>query len=196
MATTKRSKGYTVKDYMEWPDYQRCELIHGLIYNMSPAPGLVHQRALGILHVELQNALSELRKTSLDNQCEVFVAPVDVVLAQDTVVQPDLVAVCDRAKLANGKYIQGPPDLVVEVVSPATVLKDKREKRELYERSAVQEYLILDPLERYAEYYRYTSAGRYDYPLVIGPEDALPLLLLPLPNRTLGDMLGWSKELI
>jgi Uma2 family endonuclease len=127
MALPKKKARYTVGDYMSWPDTVRCEIIGGAVHDMAPAPGLAHLTAVLDLAAYLRSQLGQ-RAGPGRRPCHVFVAPVDVVLGDDTVVQPDIVVVCDPAKLAGGKNVQGAPDLVVEVLSPATAVKDKREK--------------------------------------------------------------------
>lgn len=196
MTLPKRATGYTIADYMNWPDKLRCELIDGFIYDMAPAPTLAHQNAVVVLCTWFRNVLpasvSEDDKggSGGHNACQVFVAPIDVIIGLDTVVQPDLIVVCDPAKLTNGKNVQGAPDLVVEVLSPATAVRDRREKKQLYERVGVKEYLLVDPLEFYLEYYCLNIAGRFDAPRILGPEDELRLRLLPALEQTIGAILG------
>lgn len=183
--------GYTVADYMQWPDDIRRELIDGAIYDMSPAPVIEHQRLLVGLSVGLEQILRQRRKDGGGcDGCELFMAPIDVVLSPNSVVQPDLIVVCDPAKLANGKYVDGAPDLVVEVLSPSTALKDKREKHRLYEKAGVPEYLIIDPAARYVEYYC-MEQGAYGLPTVWGGADSLQLALFPELDASLGEMFGW-----
>lgn len=176
--STRPGGGYTVTDYMQWPDDIRCELIDGVIYDMSPAPLIVHQRLIRQLAASLGALVTRNRGQGGCGDCELFLAPIDVVLSPHSVVQPDLIVVCDPAKLANGKYVDGAPDLVAEVLSPSTAVKDKREKRRLYEKSGVAEYLIIDPVGRYVEYYR-LAAGRYGLPVVWAGEDVPRLVLFP-----------------
>lgn len=197
MTAQRRSQlaepGYSVADYLQWPEDIRCELIDGVIYDMSPAPLIGHQRLAGELYFRLRWVM-EQRGSGNGGEgcgtCELLQAPVDVVLSPNSVVQPDLLVVCDPAKLANGKYVDGAPDLVVEVLSPSTALKDKREKRRLYERAGVAEYLLLDPAEFYAEYYR-LEQGAYGVPAIWGAADRLALALFPELTATLGELFGW-----
>ena len=184
---------YTVEDYMQWPDEIRCELISGEIWDMSPVPTVEHQELVSSLHVEIALFLREREKSGGGGgkpPCRVLESPVDVVLAFDTVVQPDLIVVCDPAKLANRKNVQGAPDLVVEVLSPSTAAKDKREKKSLYERSGVPQYLIVDPLSYYAELYT-LQAGTYGVPQILSAENALGLAVAPGLEITLGELFGW-----
>lgn len=162
---------YTVTDYLTWPDEERWELIDGIAYNMSPAPNIKHQNIVGELYSRL---LQKLR----GKPCKPFIAPVDVVLSEIDVVQPDVFVVCDPVKITE-KNIQGAPDLVVEVLSPRTVAKDLREKKTLYERSGVSEYLVLDPLERYAQRYRLGANRLYGAPEIFAAGETLTLASLP-----------------
>ncbi|MFB3788106.1 MAG: Uma2 family endonuclease, partial [bacterium] len=103
---------YTVQDYMSWNDDKRWELIEGVAYDMTPAPNIKHQTILGHLAHILGNHLQ-------GKSCALFFAPTDVVLSEHDVVQPDLLVVRDRAKITE-QNIQGAPDLIIEVLSPAT----------------------------------------------------------------------------
>ena len=162
----KRAEKYTYADYMTWPDEERWEIIGGEAYNMTPAPGIRHQNVAGTLFAFLKQHLK-------GKPCRPFVAPTDVVLSEHDVVQPDVIVVCDERKITEAN-IRGAPDLIVEVLSPATALKDKREKRALYEKSGVREYVIVDPIELYVE--RFVLKGkRYGEPALFGPREVMPL---------------------
>jgi Uma2 family endonuclease len=109
---------YTYADYLTWPDDVRYELIDGVAYLMSPAPTLDHQDVVGEVYRQLANALE-------GQPCRVYVSPVDVRVPRadeddadiDTVVQPDVLVICDRAK-TDRRGVRGGPDFVVEVLSP------------------------------------------------------------------------------
>ena len=169
--TKQHQARYTVADYMSWPDDNRWELIAGEVYNMSPAPTIKHQGIVGDFYNQLKQQLK-------GKSCAPYVAPVDVVLSDDDVVQPDVLVVCDPAKITE-KNIQGAPDLVVEVLSPGTALKDMREKKLLYERSGVREYVVIDPLEEYVQRFCLQNDGHYGSGDVFGPREVLPLRSLP-----------------
>jgi len=158
---------YTVTDYMSCPDDERWELIAGKVYNLSPAPTIKHQGIVGDFYIQLKQQLK-------GKSCVPYVAPVDVVLSDDDVVQPDVLVVCDPAKITE-KNIQGAPDLVVEVLSPGTALKDMREKKLLYERSGVREYVVIDPLEEYVQRFSLHNDGHYGSCDVFGPREVLQL---------------------
>jgi Uma2 family endonuclease len=137
MGSMAKSSGvrFTYSDYQTWPDDERWEIIGGKAYAMTPAPSLKHQKALGTLHLKFAGFF-------LGKASTVFIAPTDVVLDDRNVVQPDLFVVCDKNKMTDAN-IKGAPDLVIEVLSPSTCLKDKREKKALYERFGVREYLLV-----------------------------------------------------
>ena len=134
---------YTYKDYALWPDSPRYELINGIAIEMT-APTQYHQGMLMELGRQFANFLK-------GKSCKVFLAPFDVRLnysaSDDTVVQPDLVVVCDHKKL-NGKHCLGAPDLALEIVSPSTARIDTVVKFKLYKEAGVKEFWIVEPLNR------------------------------------------------
>ena len=162
----KRAGKYTYSDYLTWPDEERWEIIDGEVYNMTPAPGIKHQNLV-------INFASYLKLHLKGKPCSPFIAPTDVVLSEHDVVQPDILVVCDE-KMITEANIQGAPDLAVEVLSPSTALKDKREKKALYERSGVREYIIIDPVELYVE--RFVLKNKcYGESEIFGPQERLSL---------------------
>jgi Uma2 family endonuclease len=131
---------WTYADYAALPDDgNRYEIIAGVLY-MTPAPGTGHQSISArvvtflVTHVEFAGL------------GRVFAAPVDVELAPDTVVQPDIVVVlsANLDRITPSRII-GAPDLVVEILSPGTAGYDRREKQDAYARAGVGEYWIVDP---------------------------------------------------
>jgi Uma2 family endonuclease len=166
-AALQPSQRFTVTDYRSWPDDERWELIDGRAYAMTPAPGIPHQRIAGRLYSRLERQLA-------GRPCQPFIAPVDVVLSESDVAQPDVLVVCDPARITE-RDIQGAPELAVEVLSPSTSARDLREKRALYERAGIGEYLVIDPLELYAQLFRRDGAGRYGLPEIFGPQEELKL---------------------
>ena len=166
----KTKKGFTYADYLTWPDDERWELIDGEAYNMTPAPTFKHQKIVFNFASLLRNALK-------GNPCVAGIAPTDVVLSEYDVVQPDVFVVCDEKKITEAN-IQGAPDLIVEVLSPATALKDKREKKALYEKYGVKEYIIVDPAAQYVERFLLEEGGLYGKGGIFGPKEVLPLVSL------------------
>ena len=142
MQQPPKIKRFTYADYCVWPDYENWELIDGTLFTKTPSPSFAHQSILLELAVQLKDFLD-------GTQCRVFVAPFDVRLnaagEDDTVVQPDILVVCDKTKLANGKSVAGVPELIIEILSPFTGDYERITKRDLYERKGVPEYWIVDP---------------------------------------------------
>jgi len=137
----EKNRLYTYEDYLKWDDSQRWELIDGHAYAMA-APNVWHQRVLLRLSVEFEGHLR-------GNKCEVFIAPFDVRLdtkrGDYTVVQPDLLVVCDPDKIADGKSCKGAPDLVVEILSPSNPKKDTDIKLRKYREAGVKELWFVHP---------------------------------------------------
>lgn len=174
----KTEERFSYKHYRDWPDDERWELIHGIPYAMSPAPTLYHQSIV----VELSRQISNFLK---NKPCRVFVSPVDVLFAGEndtndddieTVVQPDIVVVCDNKKL-NGRYIKGVPDLIIEVLSPSTASKDLKQKFTLYENHGVKEYWVVYPHEQSIMLFSLPANGTYGKPAIYTAEDVIEDLL-------------------
>jgi len=150
---------HTYGEYRTWPEEARYELIDGLAYAMVPAPSVSHQ----VIVVELVRQIADALEESA---CQVLIAPVDLRLphgdeaddAVDTVVQPDLLVVCDPAKV-DERGVRGAPDWIVEVLSPATAAHDQVHKRALYERNGVREYWLVHPTDRIVTIYRLEASG-------------------------------------
>ena len=140
----KKQNRYTYADYASWDDETRYELIDGVAYAMS-APSVVHQRILGELYRQLANYL-------LGKACEVFIAPFDVCLFSmgdddSTVVQPDLLVICDHTIL-DKRRCNGAPDMVIEIISPSSSGYDRIKKLNKYLQAGVREYWIVDPADK------------------------------------------------
>lgn len=135
----EREKWLTIDDYLAWPDEERIELIDGVIYDMG-SPTSKHQLIVGEIFARFRD---HIRKKK--GECVAFGAAVDVQVdcSDHTVVQPDVMIVCDRNKIQNGK-IFGAPDLIVEVLSPSTRRRDFGIKYAKYAESDVKEYWIVD----------------------------------------------------
>lgn len=160
--------GYTLEDWQSWEG--RWELIDGVAYDMTPAPSTEHQGVSSSLHAALFVALEEAKRKAGGGSCKVFHAPTDVYLPSG-VVQPDLLVVCDPAKIST-RGIEGAPDLVVEILSPNTASKDWSHKRWAYAAAGVPEYLIVDPEGQFGlllrlEGKRYEETTRVDWGSVI-----------------------------
>jgi Uma2 family endonuclease len=166
----KLGNGFTYSHYIAWSEDERWEIIGGEAYAMTPAPTIRHQQISLYLSTQFANFFK-------GKDCEPFPAPTDVVFDEQNIVQPDLLVVCDKHKITE-KNIQGAPDLVVEILSPSTAVKDKREKKALYEQFGVREYLLVYPAEELVERF-VLNDGRYDTSEVFGWNEVLSLAIFP-----------------
>jgi Uma2 family endonuclease len=175
----KGDERFTYADYMKWPETERWELLEGVPVNMTPAPSRYHQEILLNLATEINRILKEKGQA-----CKVYAAPFDVRLPETeeadeeitTVVQPDISVICDVNKLDEWGC-RGAPDLVVEIVSPATVKKDMIDKLTLYEKHGVLEYWIIHPGERSVMVYKLDKEKRYGRADVLSENDKINLHL-------------------
>lgn len=131
----------TYDDFLLFPDDgKRHEIVDGEHY-VTPSPNLRHQELVGRLHLSIGNHLA-----ANPGMGRLFLAPLDVVLSHHDVVEPDLLFIAgDQPEIMTEKNIQGPPALVVEVISKSTRKKDAQIKRRLFERTGVREYWLVDP---------------------------------------------------
>ncbi|MEA4902178.1 Uma2 family endonuclease [Desulfitobacterium sp.] len=177
---------FTYKDYRTWSDNERWELIDGVPYNMTPAPSTKHQEILG----ELYQLFAAYLK---GKPCKAYLSPFDVRLPsaneQDedisSVVQPDLTVVCDPSKI-DEHGCKGTPDLIIEILSPATMKKDLGDKLRLYERAGVPEYWVVHPYDQTALIFN-LNQGIYGTPTFYKVPDEVrvivfPDLVIPLPE--------------
>lgn len=163
----KKQGEYTIEDYMALPEEQRVELIDGVFYDMS-APVVVHQAIGGEIHYKLREFIRDNK-----GKCIALAAPTDVQLDCDnkTMVQPDVLVVCDRDKFKFGR-LYGAPDFVVEVLSPSTSKKDKVLKLSKYCNAGVREYWMVDPMKKRVFVYDFENE---DFPTVYTFEDVIPV---------------------
>ena len=139
MVDTKPTTKLTYEDYRKTPDDERWELLDGELV-MAPSPTTAHQKVSRTLVRIVEDFVTQMQLG------EVLNAPLDVVLSNTTVVQPDLLFVStERQHIVTDTNIQGAPDLVVEILSPSTTSRDWRIKMDLYAQHGVHEYWIVDP---------------------------------------------------
>lgn len=186
MASTARQR-FDWDDYRTWDDGERWELIGGEPFCMSPAPTSRHQAIVSDLFGQLYQHFE-------GRSCRPLVSPIDVKLSAEDVVQPDVVVVCDRSQLLE-THIEGPPALVVEVLSPSSHRHDRVRKLRLYARFGVREYWLVQPHPAVIEVLQLTGrdyriAGAYtDAETLHSPTfpdlalDLAKVFTLPIPAR-------------
>lgn len=172
----------TYEDYCALPDDgRRYQLIEGDL-DVTPAPSTTHQRVSQNLETILVRHVREQRLGILLH------APVDVLLAKDTVVQPDIVFVArERRDIVTERAIEGPPDLVVEVLSPRTRRVDRTTKMRIYARHGVRECWIVDPEARSFERFELRD-GAYVLADSASGDEAVESAMFPSLRLPLADV--------
>jgi Uma2 family endonuclease len=147
----KDTEYHTYAYYLQWTD-NNYELIDAEAYFMSPTPNLDHQEVAGEVYRQIENALT-------GKKYRAYIAPID------TVVQPDVLVVCDSNKL-DRRGIRGAPDWILEVLSPATASHDQIKKRDLYKRHGVREYWLVHPTDRVLTIYLLQD-NKFSRPVIV-----------------------------
>ncbi len=143
MATATQK--WTYEDYLKLDDDKRYEVLEGELVELA-TPSTTHQRLVGKL-LKLIDKFVEERGLG-----EAFVSPIDVILSDSNVVQPDVVFLSkENSKIVKERGIFGSPDLVVEVISPSTLKRDTEDKKRIYAKHGVKELWLVFPGERAVE---------------------------------------------
>ena len=164
---------FTYKDYKNLPDSEtkRYELLEGEII-MVPSPTTYHQSISG----NLEHALRDFARKH--NLGFIYDAPLDVVFSEEDVAQPDIFFISkERSQIVTKDNIQGAPDLIIEILSPATAERDRTYKRTLYARSGVREYWIVDPEKQSIEVMKLGEKGFETWGIYRKGEDLVSPLL-------------------
>ena len=168
-------KRYTYEEYAKWPEQPRYELIDGIPYLMA-SPGRKHQEISSNLMIEIGSKLK-------GKPCKPYHAPFDVRLfptpfgGGDTVVQPDILVICDKSKL-DDRGAKGAPEFVIEILSPSSGKMDEIIKKKKYEQAGVLEYWVIDPVHRIVSVYLLKN-GAYAPAIKYTPEDVVPVTVIP-----------------
>lgn len=158
---------WTYEDYLKLPEAPGCrfEILEGILVK-EPSPSLHHQRISRELGRQLMAFFDQY-----DPAGEIFFAPLDVTLSDSNVLQPDMIFVSSARKgIMHKERIDGPCDLVVEIMSPASRRKDRLQKLEIYRKAGIPHYWLVDPEENTLEAFLLSNG---DYALVAtgGPGD-------------------------
>lgn len=154
------NKKYSYSDYLTWPEEERWDIIDGVPY-MHATPLRIHQEVSGELFYQIRNYLK-------DKPCKVYAAPFSVRLPKEnerddnasTVVEPDIVVICDELKL-DDKGCKGAPDLIIEIVSPSSKKLDRLIKFNKYQEAGIKEYWIVEPEDKLVSIFKLESDNRY-----------------------------------
>jgi len=182
---TQYAPHYTWGDYQTWDDNQRWEIIDGDAYLMSPSPTSRHQRIVGEMHRQMANYFK-------GKPCRLWVSPMDVVLSEEDVVQPDLLVVCDPGQITR-THVSGAPALVVEVLSDSSVFRDRRLKTRLYARSGIKEFWLVTPWPSMVEVF-VLRGEHYEVHDILGKEQTLISPSFPELQVALKDVFDFPLE--
>lgn len=165
----KKQGEYTLEDYYKIPEEHRVELIDGVIYDMA-APTSIHQMWGGEIYRELANYIRQNQ-----GSCIPLIAPLDVQLDCDnrTMVEPDVLVVCDRNKFKKG-IIYGAPDFIAEILSSSTRRRDMSLKLAKYTEAGVREYWLVDPDKKKVIVY---DLERNELPSIYTFKDNVPVCI-------------------
>jgi Uma2 family endonuclease len=148
MLTAEKKKKYTIEDYLLLEEGSPFQLIENDLI-MSPSPNPEHQ----IISVRLVYAMMNFLESINDNGFLVA-APMDVYFDEDNAFQPDILYIsAERKNELVKERIYGAPDLIIEILSPSNAYYDLRQKKDIYEKYGVKEYIIIDPIQESAELY-------------------------------------------
>lgn len=155
--TIDRSKLWTVANYALLGENKTpCQLIEGELF-MSPTPTPLHQKVSRELFRQIDRAIK--------NAGELFYAPIDLYIDEKNVFQPDLVYLsADHVASITERGIEGPVDLIIEIISPSSIFSDRNQKKKKYIAFGVREYWIVDPANRTLEVY--TPEAGEDLPIL------------------------------
>ncbi len=158
---------FTLEDYYALPDEIRVELIDGVIYYMA-TPSLIHQMIVGEVFNQLWGYADEH-----EGECLPLISPINVQLDKDnkTIVQPDVIVVCDLELMAK-KVLYGAPEFVLEVLSPSTKSKDMLIKLRKYKEAGCKEVWMVDPDKKTIAVYDFRSDT---WPDIYNFEDSVPV---------------------
>jgi Uma2 family endonuclease len=182
LAAKKQTRKLSYSDYLSWNDDERWEIINGEAYNMTPTPATMHQLISTDLLIQLGTQLK-------GKTCKVFHAPFDVRLPVgdekeediENIVQPDISVICDPRQL-DKKGCLGPPDLIIEIISPSTSRIDRMEKFFLYEQVGVKEYWLVSPDDKMVEIFILGTDGKYSRPEIYNETHTIQLKIKALKD--------------
>jgi len=194
-------KRYTAEEFFAIPeDGIKRELIDGIIYvNGQP----IDHRPLGMAgcspahQVALREISGQLWLFLKGKRCQVFTSPLDIQLNLDfednTIVEPDIVVICDVSKF-DGRIYKGIPDFVVEILSPSTARLDRQIKMRRYERAGIREYWLVDPIARTVQAHLLFN-GKYKKTSYSSDDEAAPIMVLENCTINLAEVFAEVDEL-
>ncbi|QJD86106.1 Uma2 family endonuclease [Cohnella herbarum] len=176
-----KESGWTVEDYMKLPeDGNQYEIVAGIL-ELKPSPTTTHQR--------ISHQIESILTDSCENEYIIMDSPIDVILSDRETRQPDILMVHrSRSDIIQEHAVVGPPDLVIEILSPSTIKRDRVMKLRSYAHFGVPEYWIVDPLNVTIEQYVQSSEGApYELLELFSKDDTVTSDRLPCVNFKVGE---------
>ena len=177
---SQEDRRYTYADYLTYPDDERWEIIGGVPY-MQSAPTPIHQEIL--MELSKQIAVYLTGKT-----CKICPTPFCVRLPQGgyeenekdvkNIVEPDISIICDKSKI-DDKGCYGAPDMIIEIISPSSIKRDRFIKFNLYEKAGVKEYWIVEPDQKLVSVFLLQKSERFSRPEMYTDEDSISVSIFP-----------------
>lgn len=184
-----KESGLTYEDYAQLPDEgPRYELVDGQLELLS-SPARAHQ--------VVSRQLSHLLSLDCSSEYEIVTAPVDVVLSPAEVRQPDVIMIhLSRISIYKEQgCIEAPPDLVVEILSPSSLNRDKVAKRMAYAKFGVPEYWIINPTDETLEQHLLTQPDTYELVNVYFGADPIQSKKLTCISFSMDDVMSRVRNL-
>jgi len=180
MPLSQEERRYTYADYLTYPEDENWEIIDGVPY-MQAAPSPIHQEILMELSKQIAVYLT-------GKACKIYPAPFCVRLTQagyeenekdvKNIVEPDISIICDKSKI-DDKGCNGAPDMIIEIISPSSIKKDRFIKFNLYEKTGVKEYWIVEPDQKLVSVFLLEKNGRFSRPEMYTEEDSIKVSIFP-----------------
>ncbi|KJR48107.1 hypothetical protein UF75_1460 [Desulfosporosinus sp. I2] len=179
MPLSQEEKKYTYADYLTYPEDERWEIFDGVPL-MQAAPAPIHQEIL--MELSKQIAVYLTGKT-----CKIYPAPFCVRLPEGyekddkevkNIVEPDISIICDKFKI-DEMGCNGAPDMIIEIISPSSIKKDRFLKFNMYEKAGVKEYWIVEPDQKLVSVFLLQTNGRFSRPEMYTDEDSINVSIFP-----------------
>jgi Uma2 family endonuclease len=176
------SRVWTYDDVKDWGEDVHCEILNGELF-MSPTPSFYHQEISGNLYTDMHDFVKAHRLG------RIVTAPQDTRLGKFNLLQPDILFISkDNKDVKIEVTVVGPPDLVVEIVSPTSIRRDYHKKKDIYEEFKVKEYWIVDPANKSVEVFTLKNDIYEIFTFGTNPEHIAKSVVLQGFEITLGDI--------
>lgn len=182
-----KESNLTYEDYAKIDDGNRYELAAGKLELMSPGPNVSHQ----MISYQLQKRISQ----TCENDYIILYSPIDVILSSTEVRQPDIILISkERLNIISKRGIEGPPDLVVEILSPSSRKRDRVDKLNIYAYYGIPEFWIVEPETGTLEQYLLRN-DRYELTDLFQDDETITSPNIPCISFTMKEIMDKIPEL-